>query len=101
VSMAKGVDPNARVKTYWCNGGLNQLWALLVVKLEFYSYKLFYNPYADMCLDLTKGKEDYGATVNLYKCDILNGPQQWDINIKGGLPTVVQISYAKAVQMVS
>ena len=95
VSKSKDVDPNARVKTYWCNGGLNQLWAVLDVKLTFYSYKLLRNPYAEMCLDLWEGKEDYGATVNLYKCDITNGPQQWDINIKGGLPDVVQISYAK------
>ena len=33
VSKSKDVDPNARVKTYWCNGGLNQLWAVLDVKL--------------------------------------------------------------------
>jgi hypothetical protein len=96
--MSKDVDPNARVKTYSCNGGLNQLWALLVVKLTFYSYTLFYNAYnpdADMCLDLTEGKEDYGATANLYKCNILNGHQHWDINIKGVPPNNVQISYAK------
>ena len=30
-SMAKDVDLNARVKPYWCNGGLNQLWALLLM----------------------------------------------------------------------
>ena len=31
------------------------------VKLIFYSYTIFYNPYADMCLDLTEGKEDYSV----------------------------------------
>jgi hypothetical protein len=67
------------------------------VKLFFYGNTLFYNPYADMCLDLTEGKEDYGATVNLYKCNILNGHQQWEIPNKGDrpLPTVVQIFYTK------
>jgi hypothetical protein len=98
VSMSKDVDPNARVKTYWCNGGLNQLWALPTVKPFFYGNTLFYNPYADMCLDLTEGKEDYGATVNLYKCNILNGHQQWEINSKGDrpLPTAgLQIFYTK------